>query len=68
MWYIPQDPGTAKDTYGNPMVLNPNTAVQWIELRKRFFMYCPNPTCSHYLENGYAYTQRRVEVEIQVGR
>jgi hypothetical protein len=68
MWYIPQDPSTAKDRNGNPIVLNPNSAPQWIESRKRYFMYCPNPTCTFIVEYGFAFTQRRVEVDFQVGR
>ena len=72
MWYIPGDPSQAKDQNGNPIVLQglggPNASEQLIEEFKRYFMYCPNSQCSFYLENSFAYTQRRVEVDLQVGR
>jgi hypothetical protein len=68
MWYIPQDPSQAKDRNGNPITLLVNSGPQLIEEFKRYFMYCPNPECSYYAENGHAYWQRRVETDIQVGR
>ena len=72
MWPIPGDPSQAKDRNGNPIVLQgldgANASSQLIEQFKRYFMYCPSPTCSYYLENGFAFVSRRVETEIQVGR
>jgi hypothetical protein len=72
MWYIPGDPSQAKDLNGNRIVLQgldgANASEQLIEEFKRYFMYCPNSQCSFYVDNGFAYLQRRVEVEIQVGR
>ena len=68
MWYIPADPSIAKGMDGNLITLITNVATEMIESWKRYFMYCPNPNCSHYVQTGYAHMQRRVETEIQVGR
>jgi len=72
MWYIPGDPSQAKDQQGNPIVLQglggPNASSEQIEEFKRFFMYCPSSQCPFYVENSFAYIQRRVEVDLQVGR
>ena len=72
MWYIPGDPSQAKDQMGNRIVLQgldgADASKQLIEEFKRFFMYCPNSACAFYVENGFAFIQRRVQVDLQVGR
>jgi len=72
MWYIPGDPRQAKDQNGNPIVLQgldgANASSQLIEQFKRYFMYCPNSACSFYVDNGFAFVQRRVESEVIFGR
>ena len=51
-----------------PRIL-PQTATQLIQDGwKRFFYYCPSPKCPYLIANGVAYMQRRVQVDILVGR
>jgi len=72
MWYIPGNPALATDHTGAQIILQglggADASEQLIEEFKRYFMYCPNSKCSFYTQNGFAFIQRRVETEIQVGR
>jgi hypothetical protein len=65
---IPGNPGAAVDTYGNPIPLVTNNASNFLEGWKEWFLYCPSPNCSYLAEKGFAYQQRRVEVEILASR
>jgi hypothetical protein len=68
MYPIPADPSQAKDLGGNPIRLLTQAATELVEWWKRYFRYCPNPTCSYIKQWKVAYMQQRVETEIQVGR
>jgi siderophore synthetase component len=59
---IPPDPSQAQV----PLVTK--NAQELVEWWKRYFYYCPNPTCWYYQNYGVAFMSRNVEVDILVGR
>jgi hypothetical protein len=61
---IPADPSAAKV----PLIVKSADDMMTKDHYRLYFYYCPSSTCPFLVDNGYAYMQQRVQVDLLVGR